>query len=71
MATHIVVVTTKTNPELVVTSFTDNPDQRISKLKQDIGVVKGTNEGRVFERFAPFADIPFEDIVFEVYQKQA
>ena len=69
MAKSIVVVTTKSNPGIQVVSNTDDPDRRIGELKKNIASARGENNQPIYERFAPFANVPDEDIVFEVYVK--
>ena len=66
----VIRVLAKSDPSLCEYSHTNNVQQRIRRLTDNILAAKGLRpESLNFERFAKFRDIPVEDIGFELYTK--
>lgn len=68
---YVVRVLSKSNPNLCEYSHTNNVQQRIQRLTDNILAAKGLRPQSLnFERFAKFKDVPVEDIGFELYTKK-
>lgn len=65
---YIVRVVCTTNPALTQYSHTTTPKERIARLRENIAVVKGEKEGRIYERFYHFDNIPWDEIRFDIYK---
>ena len=63
----IIRVFSKSNKTIYELSHTNNVNQRIAAIQEDIKAIKGLSAGKTFKRWEKFKDVPLEDIGFEVF----